>query len=385
MGKRADRGPGGAVPPEPSEGGTEPTEGSTEPTAKPTAPTPSTGRPTVRDVARAASVHPSTVSRALDPRVANLVHDKTRDRVRLAAEQLGYRADVVARSLRRRQTTTVGVIVTDLGNPVFAPVLRGVARRLEEAGFIALITESQDDRERLRVLVDRIRERRVDALIVGAARKDDAEILSPVVEDGTPVVLAVRSLLGSGFSAVTADDFAGGEAAAAHLADLGHRNVAEIAGSPQVRPFLDRSTGFRRGAEERGLSVMRLDAEANNPDTGARLAEILLSGTQEPPTAIFAANDSLAIGVLRALRSLGIDCPGGISVLGYNDAPFSDSIHPPLSTIGFPWDGIGGAAAEMALSLIADPTTAVRSLTFPPTLVQRESTAEPRSGPLLSR
>jgi LacI family transcriptional regulator len=366
-GKRAGPSPDGAPPPH------------VDRPRRPRAP--GAGRPTLRDVARAADVHPSTVSRALDPRATYLVQDKTRARVRAIAADLGYRTDVVARSLRRRETTTVGVIVTDLGNPVFAPVLRGIARRLEASGFIALITETQDDRERLRVAVDKLRERRVDALIVGATRKGDAEILGSVVDDGIPVVLAVRSLIGSGISAVTADDFAGGEIAATYLAELGHVHVAEIAGPHEVRSFLDRSTGFRRAAEERGLSVVRLNAEPDDPspDTGARLTEGILDRDDEPPTAIFAHNDSMAIGVLRALRGRGISCPGEISVLGYNDAPFSDSINPPLSTIGFPWDGIGVAAAEVALSLIEDPTKAVSSLTFPPTLMRRESTAGPRS------
>jgi LacI family transcriptional regulator len=312
----------------------------------------------------------------------SLVQDETRDRVRAIAYELGYRADVVARSLRRRQTTAVGVIVTDLGNTVFAPVLRGIETRLERAGFIALITETRDDHERLRVAIEKLLERRVDALIVGAARRSDAEIVKAATAEGVPVVLAVRSLVGSGIPTVTADDVTGGYLAACYLADLGHRTAAEIAGPNDAQPFLDRAAGFARGAAERGLSIVRLDTEIAdpNPGAGARYTEALLGRKGETPTAIFVHNDAMAIGVLASLRANGVDCPGDISVLGYNDAPFVEHVHPPLSTIGFPGDRIGEAAAELALSLIEDPERLVGSLTFPPTVVKRESTAPPSPG-----
>ncbi len=142
--------------------------------------------PTLKDVARAAGVHASTVSRALDPGKMSLVQDDTREHVRRVAERLGYRADVVARSLRRRQTTAVGVVMTDLGNPVFAPVLRGISSRLESAGFIDLITETQDDHERFRIAIDQLLRRRVDALIVGAARVGDADVVEAARREGTP-------------------------------------------------------------------------------------------------------------------------------------------------------------------------------------------------------
>lgn len=337
----------------------------------------------MKDVARAAGVHASTVSRALDPGKMFLVQDATREHVRRVAEQLGYRADIVARSLRQRQTTVVGVVMTDLGNPVFAPVLRGISSRLERAGFIALITETQDDHERLCVAIEKLLERRVDALIIGAARRGDAEIIDAARREGTPVVLAVRSLVGSGIPAVAADDVTGGYLAARHLADLGHRVVAEIAGPQEVQPFIDRSIGFARGASEAGLTVLRLDAQAAvpSPEAGAQLTELVLALQEEPPTAIFAHNDSMAVGAIGVLRKHGVHCPHDISVLGYNNAPFVEYLDPPLSTIGFPSGQIGEAAAEVALSLIADPSTIVGSRAFPPTVVERGSTSPPSARP----
>jgi LacI family transcriptional regulator len=336
--------------------------------------------PTLKDVALEAGVHASTVSRALDPGKMSLVHEETRENVRRVAERLGYRADVVARSLRRRQTTAVGVVITDLGNPIFAPVLRGISSRLESAGFIALITETQDDHGRLSVAVEKLLERRVDALIVAAARRGDGPIIDAARREGMPIVLAVRALVGSGIPTVASDDLMGGHLAARHLAGLGHRVVAEIAGPQDVQPFIDRSIGFAQGAAEAGLEVLRPatdQATDPGPDAGARLTELVLASGQGVPTAFFAHNDSMAIGAVARLRAHGLRCPDDISVLGYNDAPFVEYVDPPLSTIGIPGFQIGEAAAEVALALIEDPAAFVGSQTFPPTIVQRGSTAPP--------
>jgi LacI family transcriptional regulator len=311
----------------------------------------------------------------------SLVREDTRERVRASAERLGYRADVVARSLRKRQTQTVGVVVTDLGNPVFAPVLRGIETRLEREGFITLITETQDDDARFRRAIERLLDWRVDALIISAARRDNASIVKAAADAGLPIVLAVRSLVGSGLPTVATDDVMGGYLAARHLADLGHHVVGEIAGPQEVQPFINRSIGFARGAEEARIDVVRLDVQAHdpNPEAGARLTDLILGRDGETPTAIFAHNDSMAIGALAALRARGINCPQDISVLGYNDAPLDEHLHPPLSTIGFPGDRIGESAAGIALSLIKDPNSVIGSVNFPPTVVQRESTAPPKT------
>jgi LacI family transcriptional regulator len=337
--------------------------------------------PTLKDVARAAGVHPATVSRALDPHKMSLVREDTRQRVRATADELGYRADVVARSLRRRKTEAVGVVMTDLGNPVFAPVLRGIATRLEREGFIALITETQDDHERLRVAVRKLLDRRVDALIIAAARRSDAATVRAAEASGIPIVLAVRSLVGSGLPTVTTDDVMGGYLAARHLAGLGHIAVAQIAGPQEVQPFIDRSIGFARGSSEAGFHVLRLDTEAPDPspEAGARLTDLILDRKSAIPTAIFAHNDAMATGALGALRARGLECPQDVSVLGYNDAPLDEYLHPPLSTIGFPGNRIGETAAELALTLVEDPSRVVGSLMFPPSVVERESTAPPRA------
>jgi LacI family transcriptional regulator, galactose operon repressor len=335
--------------------------------------------PTLKDVARLAGVHPGTVSRALDPRRTSLVRPETRAKVQTAARKLGYRADAVARSLRRGETTTIGVAAADLGNPFIGPLLRGLANALDRHGFMAFVSETQDERERLLASLDNFLSRRVDAIVVTAAHVGDGAILRRVVAGGLPVVLAVRAVPGSGVPAVTSDDLAGGRLAARHLAELGHVVAAQLPGPSDVQPFVDRSVGFAEEAARAGIEAVEIPDEARYPTVseGRRLMELLLARDGARPTAVFAHNDSMAIGAIAVLRQAGLHCPDDISVLGYNDAPFVDHLSPPLSTIRFPGNEIGRFTAEIAVALIKEPHSMVTSTTFPPELVPRASTRPP--------
>lgn len=331
--------------------------------------------PTLRDVARLAGVHPATVSRSLDPEKMSLVSPATRAKVETAARELGYRGDVVARSLRRGQTTTVGVVVADLGNLFVGSVLRGLAAALERRGFMALIAETQDDHERLRVSLENLLSRRVDAVIVTSARNGDEAALQAVRQSGTPIVLAVRGIVGSDLPTVSSDDVAGGALAAEYLTKLGHSRIAELSGPLDVKPFADRHVGFRRYLAERRIRPIELRQQAAHPipSEGRRLTEALLRKREPLPTAIFAHNDSIAIGALAMLRDTGLRCPEDVSLLGYNDAPLVDHVFPPLTTIRFPSEQIGRFAGEVAISLIEESNGKNVSMSFPPELVQRQS------------
>ena len=356
---------------------------------------PSTGTPndrrgsasvTLKDVARVAGVHPATVSRALDPGKMWLVRRETRAKVQGVAKELGYRGDVVARSLRRGQTTTLGVVVADLGNSFLAPVLRGIADELEKHGFMALISETQDDHARLRASFENLLSRRVDGFIVTTARLGDASVIEAVARD-TAVVLAVRSLPGSALPSVTSDDIAGGYLAARHLAELGHGLLAELPGPSNVQPFADRSVGFAQAADALDASLVRIQERAIHPtpSEGRRLMETLLAQPGQLPTAIFAHSDAMAIGAITAARRAGLDCPGDISIIGYNDAPLVDHLDPPLTTIRFPGDQIGRFAADLAIALVEEPPPVVASMSFPPELVVRSSTGPPPAPPAAVR
>lgn len=338
------------------------------------------GRPghvTIRDIARAAGVHPSTVSRALDPVRANRISDDTRRHVVEAARALGYTRDAVAQGLRAGRTRTIGVVVADLANPFIAPVLRGIENGLGSRDLMALVTESRDDVDRLARLVDDLLARRVDALVVTGARRGDERALRRAAQR-VPVVLAVRSLERAGLPSVTHDDVQGGRLAAEHLLSLGHRRLAHLRGPDDVSSFRERGGGFREAVLAGGGTLVGGELPAGMPtlDDGRRLMGLALD-LPAPPTAVFALNDLMAIGAMQELRARGLACPGDLSVVGFNDDRLASHVVPALTTVRLPGYELGRIAADTAVLLIEDPTYTPARLTLPSTLVVRGSTAPP--------
>lgn len=333
---------------------------------------------TLRDVADRAKVHVSTASRALDETQSDRLSSATIERVRAAASDLGYARDLVASGLKRGATKTVGIVVADLDNPHNAPVIRGIARELEEEDFVPLVAETAESRERFERLLAHLTQRRVDAIITSAAHLDGGELLDRLIGGETPVVLAIRSLPGTDYNAVVHDDRTGGSLAAQHLVSLGHRVLAQLPGPADIETFVRRSEGFSRSVAAAGREEVAVAAASAAPsfDEGRRLMEIVLDGPQVP-TAIFAPTDVMAVGALDAIAGRGLRCPEDISVVGYNDIPISRYILPPLTTIELPSEQLGHVAARMALDLIADPSVRGQLVQLPATLVVRRSTGRP--------
>jgi len=331
---------------------------------------------TLRDVAAAARVHVATASRALDAETAHPVSQETRARVQRVAEELGYRHHMMARGLRRGFSSTVGVVVADLGNPYTAPILRGLQNGLERADHMALVTESRDDSQALERAVGHLLARQVDGLVVLAVRWGD---LARVVDwtSRVPVVLAVRSLPGSGIPAVTHDDLGGARLAAGHLAELGHRRVVQLPGPVDMQPFKDRHDSFAAAAAGLGLESWSVPP-ASRPvfAEGRRLMEAALADPRQA-TAVFAHNDAMAMGAVRALRDAGLDCPRDISVVGYNDVPMADCLDPPLTTIRLDGDEVGRRAAEAVLTAIRGLPLPADGPPVPAELVVRASAGPP--------
>lgn len=336
-------------------------------------------RVTIRDVAKAADVHISTVSRALDPDKSDLIAEATRERVLAAAEELGYRPHLIASGLRRGQTKTIGVVVPDLGNPIYAPLARGTTHAIDRGGYMPLVADTEDDHARLARILLHLAERRVEAIIVAAARIDDAEILQEIANHGVPLVTAVRTLPGAGLPMVFHDDELGGRLAARHLYELGHRRVAQIRGPLDVVPFVGRSNGFLSEIETLGADLVPDCEPAERPtvEEGERLTSAMFEHVDERPTALFVQNDVLAIGALQALAQFGLRCPQDVSIVGYNDAPFAAHLAPPLTTVKLSAYEIGRQAGLLALEAIGSPTETPNHASVPPELVVRASTAPP--------
>jgi len=334
------------------------------------------------DVARLAGVHKGTASRALNPDTAGQVNGATAQRVQAAARRLGYVPNAAARSLRTHRSHTVGVLIPDLTNPLFPPIVRGIEDVLAEAGYTALIANTDNDEERERDRFEALRGRQVDGFVLATARREHA-LLERALADGTRVVLVNRSTDRRLFPSVVADDAGGVADAMAHLVGLGHRRIAHLAGPASVSTGAIRASAFRRCVKTRGLSAVDcrvLSCPGYNEVAGRRAMADLLDG-EAPPTAVLCGNDLIALGALRALRERGIACPGAVSVVGFNDMPFVDEVQPALTTVRVPHHDLGARAARLLLDQL-DGRPAARLSRLPVELVVRGSTSVPGGTPL---
>ncbi|MGB8182110.1 MAG: LacI family DNA-binding transcriptional regulator [Stellaceae bacterium] len=343
-------------------------------------PTPRRGqRVTVREVARAARVHFSTVSRVMNPATRGQITDSVAKRVLKAAERLGYRTNALAAGLRTRRSRVVGIIVPYIDSPLYPPILLGIEDVLNERGYVAIICNTQNDPAREERALAEMMGRQVDGLILGTATRRDP-IVEAWVKRGTPLVMINRTDQTGRAPSVITDDRLGIGLVIDHLVQLGHRAIGHIAGPQQLSTGAARSEGFRRAMARHRLRASGREtviADDFNREAGRRACHQLLNQFPQA-TAIAAANDLLALGGYEALRERGLACPKDVSVTGYNDSPFVDLLTPPLTTVRIPQREIGIAAARTLLRRIEDNDTSAPDVVLRPELVVRQSTAAPR-------
>ena len=328
----------------------------------------------LKDVAEAAGVHVATASRALDDRRASMVRPETVDRVRRAAADLGYRVNRMARSLKMNRTFTIGMLIPDITNPFFPPVVRGAEDTLAERGFTLVLANTDNDEAKERRHLAGMLELQVDGLLLAMARRRD-----PLVEElrngPTPVVLVNRTIDRGGVSAVIPDDHAGMTLAVEHLYDLGHRRIGHVAGPSNTSTGARRAAGFAAAMAALGLSDSLVSqASAFGEAAGREAAQLLFARTLRP-TAIVAANDLIALGAIEAGEEAGLRCPDDFSVVGFNDMPFVDRFRPALTTVRIPEYEIGRRSARLLLGRIEQPEQKPETIMIAPELVVRESTA----------
>lgn len=335
------------------------------------------GRPTIADVARLAGVHASTVSRALDPAARHRISAAVAERVSAAAEQLGYRPSALAAGLRSGRSHTVGVLVPDLTNPVFPPIVQAIEATLARAGYVTLLASTEADAAKEALLIRRMAAQGADGIILASAASG-----SPAPEAaarlGLPLVLVNRRLPGTELPAVVSEDAAGIGLAVDHLVALGHRRIAHLAGPSGVATAADRLRGLRAALRAADLSPVAVErAHAYTRAAGAEAARALIRAGGF--TAIVAANDLLALGAYDALREAGLRIPADISVTGFNDMPMADLVDPPLTTVRIQHAEMGEAAAAALLARLRGEAPA--GLTrLPAALVVRGSVAPPAGG-----
>lgn len=330
---------------------------------------------TLQQVADAAGVHRSTASRALNPETAGLISPEMVARVAEVAARLGYRRDLLAASLRTSRTRLVGVLVPDLANPVFAPILAGVEAAMAEQGYAVLVAHAADDAAALD-LVDGLVARRAEGLILATARERDP-VLARCVALGLPTVLVNRADPEGRLPAVTPDDREGMRLAVRHLVALGHRRIAHLAGPGDVSTGRLRAEGYEAAMAEAGIAPGPVVAAAAYTREAGREAADHLLAAAPAPTAIAAANDLLALGAVQALAARGLRCPEDVSVTGHNDMPLVDMVQPPLTTVRISHDRIGREGARLLLERIARPDAPPAQIRTAVDLVVRGSAAPP--------
>lgn len=302
------------------------------------------------DIARAAGVAPSTVSRALrdHPRIS----PERRAAIQTLARQMGYRPSQVARSLVTGRTRILGAVVTDVTDPFVAEVLKGVETAGRQAGYSVLFaTSHRDPAQELaaaRILLDR----QVDGLIVISSRASGqyADLLG---EGNPPLVLVNNELPGPNVFSVRMDNQGGACQAITYLRELGHRRIGFIAGPEGGRSSQERLEGYRQGIAANGLRVADelIVTGSGLPEDGARALAALLR-LPEPPTAVLCYNDLTAIGLLAAAHAAGLRVPDDLSIIGYDNIPLSAYTIPPLTTVDQPKETMGRLAVEICLAAL---------------------------------
>jgi LacI family transcriptional regulator len=302
----------------------------------------------------------------------------TAERVIRAAEQLGYRPNAMARSLRTARSSSIGVVVPDITNPLFPPIVRGIEAALSPHGYALLIVNTDNSAKQEEQLIASLRSRSIDGLILATARLGDP-LIEALAHSDLPVVLVNRSREGLPVPSVIPDDSAGIRLAVEHLAGLGHRRIAHIAGPQDTSTGLTRLAAFRAAVAGHGLApedaLIRLCGSWSEAEGARALRELLDEGPSF--SAVIAGNDMLAVGCYDVLAERGIGCPDELSVVGFNDMPFVDKLRPALTTVHIPHHDLGAEAARLLLGQMQDFRREERSHLMPVTLTVRQSTGPP--------
>ena len=333
---------------------------------------------TMNDVARVAKVSIATVSHVING--TRFVSAERAERVHAAMRELGYTPDATARSLRVGRTDTIGLVIPDTSNPFFAALARWIEEAGFESGYTTILANSNERPDREHRYVSTLVSKRVDGLILSPSRGDHGTLTRLLENAAIPVVVVDRDASLPNADIVVYDNEGGSQEATRYLIDLGHREIACVAGPADATTAAERVKGFRQAIADGGLELNEnAVVESDFHFWGGRQATARLLDGGVRFTALFAANDLMAAGAVRELNARGRSVPYDVSVIGFDDAPLSEMISPALTTMRQPLQDMAHTAVALLLNRLrgSDGTTPVRRV-LPTSLVIRESTAPPR-------
>jgi LacI family transcriptional regulator len=320
----------------------------------------------------------STVSRVLNDQAATgRITADTEERIREVALRLGYRRNTIARALRTGRTLVVGMVVPDVANLYQAEITRAAGDVFSGKGYSLILASTDDNPAHAESQVSAMLGVQAEGLMYGVARGDDA-VLAGIIEEDIPVVLFNRAASDMEVSAVLPDDHDGTRLAVQHLISLGHTRIVHVGGPEDVSSTVNRLEAFEETLRAADLTGSHQFTQRQTEDEGYRVTATLLEERPDT-TAVLAANDRLALGAIDAIRDTGRTCPGDISVVGFNDMPYTDRFSPPLTTIRISQNELGARTARLLLETIADPRRAPETQLVSAQLVVRGSTAPARA------
>ncbi len=326
---------------------------------------------TLHDVAEAAGVSVATASRALT-NSEHPVAEETRQRILQLAENLGYRPNLVARSLRTDRTLTIGIIVENILSVFIPPIIRGIQDRLNLDGYFGIIINSDWDREKEIEAIRALDRRKIDGIVFVESWHRSSDSVLELIDK--PHVFVHRLFDSYCANSVVPDDCFGARLAVKHLAELGHRRIAYINGPDGWDASKNRLTGYYEELEVYQIPFDEMLVERGDwsVKSGYQAAQSLI-GVKEPPTAIFAGNDLMALGVVYALQEAGLRVPDDVAVVGYDDREFTGFVRPAITTVTMPCWEMGRTSAELLLSLCEGSIEVVDAIRVRGELIVRQS------------
>ncbi|MEV0326992.1 LacI family DNA-binding transcriptional regulator [Micromonospora echinospora] len=325
---------------------------------------------TIYDVARMAEVSTSTVSRVLNGHSS--VDPDLAARVRQAMLDLDYRPNAVARSLRRQRTSLWAVIISDIGNPFFTSLVRGIEDVAQEAGFSVVLCNGDEDPDKETRYVTAALDERMAGVIISPSGRPS--LINRLTETGMPVVAIDRQPRGVAVDTVLVDNVHGAEMATAHLVDSGYRRIACITGPRRISTAVQRLRGYQQALRAAGRTVTEdLVRYADFREDGGYRAMASLLDAAEPPDAVFVTNNLMTVGAVECLLDSEVVVPTQCGVVGFDDIPWAHLVRPSLSTVTQPTYDLGRAAASLLTERITNPAKASSTVTLRTALQVRES------------
>ncbi len=329
---------------------------------------------TIYDVAKKAGVSIATVSKVINNNTGNM-RDSTKRRVKKAMEELNYHPNVMASALMGKGTKTMGLLVPDISNPFFSEIARTIEDRAHEKGYNVIMCSTDENEEKEKKYVELLQNKLVDGFIVGSTYKNKS-ILQDLINNMVPVVMLTQDDPDMDVSKVIVDDFKGGYEATIHHLQNGHRDIAII--SEQLAlSSIKRTEGYLQALKTYGIKPRKeLIVKTRGSIANGIKAFDTLFQLPEPPTAIFACNDQLAIGVILRAKENGIKIPGQLSLVGFDDTILATATYPRLTTVAQPIAEMGKTVVDLLIEEIQLGISGKKRILFNPELIIRETTGK---------